>query len=205
MTITTLLWDLGGVVLTNAWDREQRIKVLHEFGITSKDELDEFGDRHREVAPLWEIGKCTIDDYLFMTLFGFSQAVSKDAFREKMFAQSEALSGIEVLKQVKASGKYFLITLNNESKELNEYRIDRFGLREYFSAFFSSCYLNMMKPNPKMYQTALHITQRSPEECLFIDDRQQNVESAKRLGLHAVHYTDNASLLRELRSCGIDV
>jgi putative hydrolase of the HAD superfamily len=205
MNVTTLLWDLGGVVLTNAWDREQRIKVLNEFGITSKDELDEFGDRHREAAPLWEIGKCTIDDYLFMTLFGFSQTVSKETFREKMFAQSDALPGLEVLKRVKASDRYFLITLNNESKELNEYRIDRFGLREYFSAFFSSCYLNMMKPNPKMYQTVLQIIQRSPDECLFIDDRQQNVESAKRLGLHAIHYADNTALLGELHKLGIDV
>ncbi len=205
MAISTILWDLGGVVLSNAWDREQRVKVLREFGITSKADLDEFGDRHREAAPLWEIGKCTMEDYLFMTLFGFSHSISKEDFREKMFEQSEPLDGLDVLKQVHATDKYFLVTLNNESRELNEYRIQHFKLATYFSAFFSSCYLNMMKPNPKIYATALQILQRAPEQCLFIDDRQQNVESAKRFGLHAIHYTDNESLVRELRSKGIDV
>lgn len=196
--ITTIFWDLGGVVLTNAWDRDQRVRVLAEFGITSKAELDEFGDRHREVAASFEVGKCTLDDYLEMTLFGFTRRFSIQDFKQKMFDQSLPLSGFDILKNVASTGRYFLATLNNESRELNEYRIQQFELKKFFRAFFSSCYLSTMKPSQDMYQLALSITQRRPDECLFIDDRVQNVEAARRCGLHAIRYEDPAQLREQL-------
>ncbi len=205
MAITTIFWDLGGVVLTNGWDREQRTRVLQELGITAPDEIEEFEDRHREASPLLEIGKCTLDDYLYMTAFGFSRDVSKEEFKKKMMEQSAVHHGMEVLQSVAAMSKYFLVTLNNESRELNQHRIETFQLRKYFSSFFSSCYLNMMKPNPKIFLTVLDIIQRSPAECLMIDDRWQNVESARRLGLQVIHYTDNASLIRDLRAAGVSI
>ena len=205
MNVTTIFWDLGGVVLTNAWDRDQRVKVLSEFGITSKADLDEFGDRHREVASLFEIGQCTLDQYLDMTLFGIERNFTRDQFKEKMFEQSQSLEGLEALKAAAATNKYFLATLNNESRELNEHRFQKFGLTRYFRAFFSSCYLKMMKPNPDIYQTALHLTQRNPDECVFIDDRAQNAEAARRVGLHAIEYKNPAQLRVELKKLEVSI
>jgi len=205
MNITTIFWDLGGVVLTNAWDRDQRVRVLSEFGITAKPDLDEFGDRHREVASLFEIGQCTLQEYLDMTLFGIERNFTREQFKEKMFEQSQALEGLEVLKAVADTGKYFLATLNNESRELNEHRFQKFGLTRYFRTFFSSCYLKMMKPNPDIYQTALNLTQREAGECVFIDDRAQNAEAARRLGIHAIEYKNPTQLKGELKKFGVSV
>ena len=130
--ITTIFWDLGGVVLTNAWDRDQRVQVLSEFNITTSEELNEFGDRHREVAAPFESGKFSLQEYLNLTLFGMPQIFTHDQFKEKMFEQSKPLPGLEVLKEVAGSGKYFLASLNNESKELNEHRIKHFELPNFF-------------------------------------------------------------------------
>ena len=55
---------------------------------------------------------------------------------------------------------WLVATLNNESCELNEHRIKKFKLRELFSIFFTSCYLGVRKPDEKIYQLALGITQR---------------------------------------------
>ncbi len=203
--ITTIFWDLGGVVLTNAWDREQRVKVLNEFDITSQELLNEFGDRHREVAASFESGKFSLRDYLNLTLFGMPKVFTHDQFKEKMFEQSRALPGLSVLKEVSASGKYFLASLNNESLELNEHRIRHFGLHDHFNAFFSSCYLNVMKPNPEIYRAALNISHRKPEECLFIDDRQQNVEAARLCGLNAIHYVNPDQLRSDLAKFGVSL
>ena len=203
--ITSIFWDLGGVVLTNAWDREQRVRVLNEFNIRTGEELNEFGDRHREVAALFESGKFSLQEYLNMTLFGMPQIFTHDQFKEKMFEQSKSLPGMEVLKQVAESGKYFLASLNNESKELNEHRIRHFDLPNYFGAFFSSCYLNIMKPNPEIYRAALNISHRKAEECVFIDDRSQNVEAARHCGMHAIHYKDPDQLRVELDKLNISI
>lgn len=203
--ISAIFWDLGGVVLTNAWDREQRVRVLNEFKITSAEELNEFGDRHREVAASFESGKFSLRQYLDLTLFGMPQVFSHDQFKEKMFEQSKPLAGLEVLKAVAKNGKYFLASLNNESRELNEYRIRHFELYNYFGAFFSSCYLNIMKPNPEIYQAALNISHRKAEECIFIDDRPQNVEAARQCGMYAIHYVDPDQLRNELAKLGISL
>lgn len=196
--ITTMFWDLGGVVLTNAWDREQRIKVLNSHGITEKHHLDEFGDRHREVAAGFEIGHYSLDEYLDMTLFDMHH-IAREPFKESMFAQSESLPGMDVLAEVVQTGRCFMATLNNESLPLNEYRIARFKLKQYFQVFCSSCYLGVTKPTKEIYETALHITHNKPEECVFIDDREQNAEAAKKLGIHAIHYKNPDQLRKELR------
>jgi putative hydrolase of the HAD superfamily len=203
--ITTIFWDLGGVVLTNAWDHEQRVKVLNEFDITSEEHLNEFSDRHREVAASFESGKFSLLDYLNLTLFGMPKVFTHEQFKEKMFEQSRTLPGLEVLKQVSASGKYFLASLNNESLELNEYRIRHFKLDDHMNAFFSSCYLSLMKPNPEIYRAALNIAHRKASECLFIDDRAQNIESARRCGLNAIHYRDPEQLGKELDQFGVSI
>ncbi|MDQ2949344.1 MAG: HAD-IA family hydrolase [Acidobacteriota bacterium] len=64
-----------------------------------------------------------------------------------------------------------MATLNNESRDLNCYRIERFHLRDYFTVFLSSGFLGVRKPDEKIFQLALEITQRSPNECLFVDYR----------------------------------
>jgi putative hydrolase of the HAD superfamily len=107
------------------------------------------------------------------------------------------------VRALRASKRYLLATLNNESRELNEYRIERFGLRELFSVFFSSCYLGLIKPQPDAYRRAFQITQCRPDECIFVDDRPMNVEVARILGMHAIQFTSAAQLVSDLRESDI--
>ena len=93
-----------------------------------------------------------------------------------------------------------LATLNNESLELNRFRIEKFGLRNYFTAFFSSCYLGVRKPEPRIYEIALQVTQRKQQECLFIDDREENVKAAQALGIRGIHLKGVEKLEAELET-----
>ena len=88
-----------------------------------------------------------------------------------------------------------MCSINNESKELNQYRIQKFGLREIFTLFLSSCYVGLRKPEEGIYRLALEVTQRMPEECCFVDDRALNLEAAERLGMHTIRM-ENAEQLR---------
>ena len=200
--ITTLFWDVGGVLLTNGWDREARRRAAEQFHL----DWEEFEDRHDLVVADFEKGLLTLDEYLRRTVFHRSRAFSQDDFKTSIFTQSQPLPEVLALvERLASSGKYLMATLNNESLELNLYRIEQFRLRDYFVAFFSSCFLGVKKPERGIYRLASQITQRALEECLFIDDRALNLECAQLLGMRTVHYQNPAQLRRELQEHGIDV
>jgi putative hydrolase of the HAD superfamily len=95
------------------------------------------------------------------------------------------------------------MTLNNESVELNLYRIERFGLRDIFEAFFSSCWLGCTKPSRRIYELALAISQAPPERAVFIDDRGPNLAPARALGMRTVHFTTGERLAGQLAALGV--
>jgi putative hydrolase of the HAD superfamily len=77
------------------------------------------------------------------------------------------------------------------------------GLRRYFRCFFSSCYFGVRKPDRKIYELALQVTQARPEDCAFIDDRPENLELARQLNMHAVRFVDTQQLRKDLEQLGI--
>jgi putative hydrolase of the HAD superfamily len=200
--ITTLFWDIGGVVLTNGWDGESRKSAAATFHL----DWEEFQDRHDLSFPAFDCGQITLNEYLDRTLFYRARPFSHEEFTSFMFAQSKEYPETRViLDNVAASQKYFVGAINNEPLELNQYRIETFHLRRDFQVFFSSCYVHSRKPEETIFRVALEVTQRPPEECLFIDDRPLNLESPRRLGMNAIHYQDAGQLRAELGKYGVAV
>lgn len=198
--ITTLFFDLGGVCISNGWDHEQRQTIAQKLGF----DYETFDSRHRQVVDALERGQLTLDDYLKWTLFYEPRPFTPEAVVHEIQRLSTAFSEtLHLVQAVRQTGKYLLATINNESRELNEYRIEQFHLRDLFTAFFTSCYLGLTKPQPEHYRRALQITQRSADECLYIDDRPMNVEVAGILGMHAIQFTDAAQLEAALVSAGL--
>ena len=96
-----------------------------------------------------------------------------------------------------------MATINNESKDLNLYRIETYGLREIFEFFVSSCYVGLRKPEKDIYRMALEISQRQPEECCFLDDRSLNLECALHLGMHTIQVQNAGQVREELGNLGV--
>ncbi|HXH51398.1 MAG TPA: HAD-IA family hydrolase [Terriglobia bacterium] len=199
--ITALFWDVGGVLLTNGWDRHGRERAAEKFRLDWED----FEDRHELIAGRFETGKLTLDRYLDRTVFYRPRNFAKEVFKVYMFDLSKPIAGaLGVVDRIAHSGRYLLSTLNNESRELNLHRIEHFELRKYFTLFLSSCFLGVKKPEDEMFRLALDLTQRDPEECLFIDDRELNLECAARLRLQTLHFKDAAQIEKDLRSLGLN-
>jgi putative hydrolase of the HAD superfamily len=93
--------------------------------------------------------------------------------------------------------------LNNEARETNDYRFERYGLRNHFKVAFSSCYVGLRKPDAPIYRRALDILGTPPERLLFIDDRPENVAGAESVGMKGVRFTGEEALRSELKSLGI--
>jgi len=200
--ITTLFWDIGGVILTNGWDRGSRLEAAATF----KFDYEEFQERHDLSFPAFDSGQITLNEYLDRTLFYRARSFSREEFTAFMFAQSKEYPDTRaVLSEAARTGKYFIGSINNEPLELNQYRIEAFHLRREFAVFFSSCYVRSRKPEETIFRIALEVTQRPPEQCVFIDDRPINLESPRRLGMGVIHHQTAKQLRSELRNLGVEV
>jgi putative hydrolase of the HAD superfamily len=195
-----LFWDNGGVILTNGWDRGSRHKAVETFNLDWAD----FEDRHELMLNAFECGQASLDEYLRRVVFYRERAFTQDDFKAFMFAQSQPFpESLDFLGKLTATGRYFSAALNNESLEINDYRIHAFRLRDYFKAFFGSCYLGVRKPDRGIYSLALKITQSEPEECVMIDDRGLNLECAKEMGMHTVQFQNVDQLREDLAQLGV--
>lgn len=200
--VNTLFWDNGGVILTNGWDRGSRKLAVETFHLDFAD----FEDRHELMLNAFECGKATLDEYLQRTVFYRERPFSVEDFKRFMFERSQAMpEGLVFLGKLAVTRRYMMAALNNESLEINEYRIRTFRLRDYFEAFFSSCYLGVRKPDRGIYSLALKITQRDPAECVLIDDRGLNLECAREMGMHTIKFVNVAELRADLQTLGVTV
>lgn len=196
--IRTLFWDVGGVLLSNAWDHEERDQAIDKFRLQKAD----LEDRHKEVATAFEEGKISLDQYLARTVFYQPRKFSQEEFKRYMFSLSKPKP--EVLEFARnLAGKYLMATINNESREVNDYRIKQFGLSQIFDLFVSSCYVGLRKPDEKIYRLALDLIQKAPDECCFIDDRPVNIEGAAKVGMRTVLMRDAAQLKKDLQGLGV--
>lgn len=200
--IKALFWDNGGVFLTNGWDRNSRKAAVEKFHL----EWTDFEDRHELMLDAFETGRATLDQYLHRTVFYRDRPFTSADFKVFMFEQSQAFSEpLAFLGKIARMRRFLVASLNNESREINEYRIEKFKLRDYFEVFFSSCYLGVRKPSLEIYNLALKITQQSPAECILIDDRGLNLECAREVGMQTILFKDLAQLRNDLSSFDIVV
>ena len=188
------------MLLNNAWDREERERAFRQFNLDEK----EFADRHEMVVSSFERGKISLDEYLDRTIFYRPRPFAREVFKEYMFSLSQPYPDtLALARELAKSGKYLMATINNESKEMNQYRIQTFGLREVFTLFVSSCFVGLRKPEQEIYLLALEVTQKPAEECCFIDDRALNLECARKLGMHTIEMKNAKQLREDLSKLGV--
>jgi putative hydrolase of the HAD superfamily len=196
--VRALFCDLGGCFLSNAWDHAARRRACEKFGI----DPGRFEVLHAAAAEGFEKGSLTLAEYLARTVFaaGSPAAVSAQEFTAFMKSCSRKLGdALDVLADFRREHPVRCVVLNNESRELNDFRIDTFGLRERFDAFFSSCYLGLRKPEAAIYWLAVQVTGARPQESLLIDDREENLRPAADLGMQTFLF-DPVGLARRLRA-----
>jgi putative hydrolase of the HAD superfamily len=198
--IRAIFWDVGGVLLSNAWDRTERAAALEHFRL----DQEEFHARHEMVVSSFERGKISLDEYLDRTVFYRNRPFSREQFRDYMFSLSRPVpEALAFARALADSGKYFMGTINNESRELNLQRIEKFGLRNILRLFVSSCFVGLRKPESAIYALALDLTQFAAQKCCFIDDRSLNLECAAKLGMHTIQMQNVDQLKSDLENLGV--
>ncbi|MBC7689878.1 MAG: HAD-IA family hydrolase [Aquabacterium sp.] len=184
--LKVLFLDVGGVLLTNGWGHESRAAAAEKFNLV----YDEINRLHEFIFNVYEIGNLTLEEYLDTVIFNQPRDFTKEDFKSFMYAQSEELPGMLqwVIDWKKLGCGFRIISINNEPKELNDYRIKKFKLHRCFDAFICSCEVGMRKPDPRIFKLAMGVALAAPQQCYYFDDRPMLVEAASRLGINAFHH-----------------
>lgn len=188
--------------MTNGWDEKAREKSAENFSL----DYEEMEKRHDPLFKLFDRGKLSLDEYLDEVVFYKDRNFSKKEFVKFMFSLSHPFdSTIKILDEIASKKKYDLAAINNESRELNDFRIQEFGLKKYFRCFFSSCYLGVRKPEEVIFDKALHIFHKDAWECLYIDDREENYNAAKNSGINSILLDKPENLRSKLENFNIEI
>jgi putative hydrolase of the HAD superfamily len=197
LEVQVVFFDVGGVLLSNGWGHESRQKAAKFFCLN----YDELNILHNFIYNVYEIGKISLDDYLDTVVFNLPRDFTKNEFKDFMFAQSKELPDmLQWLIKWKQDCGFRIISINNEGKELNDYRIEKFGLHQCFDAFISSGEVGMRKPDPGIYRLAMGIAQVKPENCVYFDDRAMLVQQAQKMGIHSFHHQDFETTKKNLET-----
>jgi putative hydrolase of the HAD superfamily len=196
-----ILFDVGGVLLTNGWDHRERAEVLNHFHL----DIAAFEARHPAPNDAWERDDISIQAYLDATVFYEPRRFSQEDFIGRMLEQSRPLpdGALGILAELAASDQYLVGALNNEARATNDYRFKTFGLRDHFKVALSSCYIGLRKPDLAIYKRALDILGRPPERILFIDDRAGNVAAAQAVGMKGIEFKGADALRQQLTTLGV--
>ncbi len=200
--ITTLFLDIGGVLLTNGWDRHSRRHAAEKFGL----DFPEMDERHHLTFDTYEEGKLSLEDYLTRVVFYGKRPFSREDFKTFMFAQSRPLPEmLEFMQRIKKKYALEMGAVSNEGRELTVFRINKFNLKSFIDFFVSSCFVHIRKPDEDMYRIALDIAQASPEQSIYIDDRAMFVEVARGLGINGINHVGYETTRAALAEYGLSL
>ena len=199
-TPTTLFLDIGGVLLTNGWDRNARKQAAQQFNL----DLPELEERHHLTFDTYEEGKLSLEEYLTRIVFYERRSFTREAFINFIQSQSQPYDDmINMICDLKKNYNLKIAVVNNEGKEFNEFRISKFKLNSFVDFFISSCYVHMRKPDADIFKLALDIAQVAPEDVLYIEDRPMFVSVAEGLDIKGIVHKDYESTKEILKEHGL--
>lgn len=184
-TIRGLIFDFGGVISDMRWDVAWELEREHELERGTLAKTLYRTPEWREV----EIGKGDVEVWkaaahrALEKVAGRSMPPLHDRWRATVRPIDENIALIRALRP-----PYRIAILSNADLSLEERIRDTYGITHLFDAIVSSAVAGMAKPDHAIYKLAAKRVELPPEECLFIDDAERNVEAAREVGMTAVHY-----------------
>jgi epoxide hydrolase-like predicted phosphatase len=210
--IRAVISDFGGVLTNHLFEAFGAFQ--DETGISPEQlnrGMQRLGERDGEY-PLFRLERGELSEHQFLS--DLSWALEEELghrpqlhrFREIYFAAlhpNEPMIG--VMRAAQERG-YKMAILTNNVREWEEVWRSKLPVDEIFELVVDSAWVGMRKPDPRIYELTIErLGGLAPEEHLFIDDNELNVEAARELGLHAVHFRSNDQAIPEIRSAlGLD-
>lgn len=189
--IKTIIFDLNKVLITYRKDDDSYIKILGK----SREEFWKYRDEYLDKYILDEIN---FDTFLKIMLEKSNLPLNKLKDIKKIHEEGlELTKGIIPLLE-KLKKKYNLILMAGDGYESLNIKIDKFGIRKYFSKIYATCIQKMKKTDSNFYNLILKENNLAPSEVVFVDDRIVYIDAAKKLGIKTILLENNKKLEYEL-------
>jgi 2-haloacid dehalogenase len=195
--ITTIVFDLGGVLID--WNPEYLYRKIFSDEKEMKNFLDTI------CTPDWneeqDAGR-TLDEateILVKQHPKFEEQIRAYYSRWPEMLNGEISDAVDVLRELKESGKFKLYALSNWSAETFPIAERMFSFLEWFDEIMVSGKEKMRKPFTEFYDLLLKRYNLNKEQIIFIDDNIRNVEAAEKLGIESLLFTNGYQLKKELR------
>lgn len=195
-----ILVDIGGVLLTDGWNRHSRRRVAKKFGL----DLAGLEDRHHMNLDIYETGKLSLKDYLDRVVFYQKRSFTRKQFWSAMVAESKPYPEmIAMIRDLKLRHKLKIGVLSNEAREMNAYRVRKFQLDTFVDFFISSSFVHLRKPDIEIFQMALDISQVPAKQIVYIENTSLFVQLAQGLGISSILHVDCESTRAHLAALGL--
>jgi len=201
MNVTTIVFDLGGVLID--WNPAYVFETLipeeekrkHFFQNICTHEWNEEQDAGRTIKEANEVLITKHPEW-------------KEHIKAYYGRWEEMLGGpiektVEIFRELKEGGNYKMYALTNWSAETFPKALALYEFLHWFDGRLVSGEEKMRKPFPEFFQLLLDRFNIKKEEALFIDDNLRNAEAAKDFGLETIRFTSPAQLREELERRGI--
>jgi len=199
--INTIIFDLGAVLID--WNPHYLYRTIFDDEQEMKDFLanictSDWNEEQDAGRPLHE------GTELLVAQYPEHEANIRAFYSRWIEMLGEPFHGtVEILRQLKASGKYKLYALTNWSAETFPFAVARFDFLTWFDGVVVSGTEKIRKPAPEFYQLLLDRYQVDPAAALFIDDNYRNVLAAEKVGIKSIHFKSAEELSAELEKLGI--
>ena len=120
-----------------------------------------------------------------------------------VLSQPELMISEDLLKTLQQ--RYPLILVSNTNEAHVEFIAKNYPVFDYFKHKVFSFEVHAMKPDRGIYEYAIALSRTRPEALFFVDDREENVQAARELGILAHQFRSEAGLIAALRDAGIDL
>jgi putative hydrolase of the HAD superfamily len=202
MNIPAIIFDRGGV-LNRTPDRSSRQRWEDRLGLAEwESETVVFSG---EMGTKAQAGTITTEE-LWQWVAGHLAFSAEELaqFRQDFWAgdvlDQELVALIRRLK-----GPYQTAIISNATDSLRQALQEVYPIADAFDLIVVSAEEKVMKPEPEIYQRTLERLGCEPAEAVFVDDNLDNIEAARSLGLHTIHFNPQVNVAAELKRLGVKV
>ena len=187
--IEAVLFDADGVIQRPSQDRRRAwAEVLGRKSDVDRLLADVFAAEHRALA-----GHSSFVEALSQILTTWNCRGTLDEALRAWTMLDVDPGVIDVISALRQRGIRCYLATNQEPHRA-QHMSETFGYKEVFDAEFYSCRLGIAKPDAAYFLAILNDIQVRPDRVLFLDDRQENVDAARSVGLHAIEFSLEAGL-----------
>lgn len=202
-SIDTIVFDLGGVLIDwnprylyrKIFDSEEQVSWFLQNICTSEWNEQQDAGRSFEEATQELVGKFPDHELPIRAWYSRWQETIRGPIQET----------VDILENIKRKNTHRLYVLTNWSAETFPWALETFEFLKWFEGIVVSGQEKTRKPYADFFHILFQRYQVDPTSSVFIDDNKANVEGARMLGMHSIHFQHPEQLRSELKELGISV